>query len=761
MSTIEPEPVSTMINRNPSLEAQREPTPTEQRRTQLWLTWLSSIGIWAQPREDRVEEILSHKSESKSGNARIRRRLKSLRQEYSHFKGHGAVASYRRNAFTSFLSGQPSLTRFSCDNLLSYWTFRYPGDGGDLARLRVHENEKTSDWMHRILVQLEENTPDTLQLVAFAEQPGRQDLEGVFSSLRYTVATMSGRLGTLHLFPTWIMEVLLAHTWGIELMPWSRSYGPQNVYEFARPKPLALPSLRASSRCNSVTSFESAEKRYWGQDRHRPGNLDPTRGKNEMLLFWQSDLVPFTSDFAVYIWEYQKEIPAAEYAKVILCPPGFETESTRLVITFQTCRAHTLFSEKRDSRFRTPRTTASLANDNGPRWSPLSDVVVSIYCVFEVMIADTSKFMSDCHEQASRMHLIGRKNPSTSKVRFLMHLEDRRKAAKAGVTHALDVLSVFVAWAQQETNDSGEQLSALKEDLEFLDQELGKLQTDIEKDQDVLRQHFQLEQDLRLFRLTLLAAIFLPLSFTTSLFGMNIAAVDDSTVDESGTYFFSKWTNTTIASLVPDAQGPTKALVSMIQQSSNTSYPWQTVLITAIALLSTLPLTLFFGAIIRSLTVSASKYVVYWRAVAVIAGTAYIIFSIIASSTTLLIPFDEAGGWDLIDYNSTITFIFQRFIIINTVINSPFFLYVLWMVYRSWRSSRHLLLWASILGVTVVFSVLTFTLGFRGDKNIPPLMLFPWLYLGLALWYMRWRKRAVDLTDVVASNMSGDEHSRR
>ncbi|KAI1149708.1 hypothetical protein F4825DRAFT_453171 [Nemania diffusa] len=623
MSVVEPGPVNVGPLWRPSLEAQTEPAPRDQHRKFQWLTRLFYAGLEAQISEDRVEEILHQ--ESKYEHAPVSRQLKSLRREYNHFKEHAAVATYRRNAFISLLSGQPLITTFSCHSLLSYWTFRSPENPAKNGRAEVHNDEKIGKWFHQILGHLEENTPRTLQLVVLAEQPSRDDLKGLFSSLRFTIATISGRLDTLHLFPTWAIEVLLAHTWGVEIMPWSPSSGPQNVFEFARPKPLRLPS--------------------WGQDASRPGNLDPSRGKNEMMLMWQSNLIPFTSDFAVYIWEYQKSIPPAEYAKVIVCPAELETESSRLVIAFRSCRAHRLFSEKRENRMGTIP-----ANGNGSHWSPMSEVILSIYCVFEVMISDTAKFVDCCHEQASQIHLVGRKNPSTSKLRFLLHLEDRRKAAKSGVAHALEVLPVFVLWARQQgAIEAKEKADALKEDLEFLDQELLKLQVDIEGDQETLRQHFQLEQDLRLFRLTVLAAVFLPLSFTTSLFGMNISTISDNEIDANGTAYFSEWTNATVDSLAPDIQNSTKALVSMIQQSSNLSFSWQTFAITAVSLLFTLPLALFVGAIIRGFILSAAKYAVYWRIIAVIAGIAYIISSIITSAASTLFPLPN-GEFD--DINS-------------------------------------------------------------------------------------------------------------
>lgn len=119
------------------------------------------------------------------------------------------------------------------------------------------------------------------------------------------------------------------------------------------------------------------------------------------------------------------------------------------------------------------------------------------------------------------MSVISRRNPTISKLRFMMHLEDSRKIASDGIRHATNVLDNLVVWAEQNIRGGAEatavpvhveKLAALREDLEFCDQELERLRSYNEADQQTLRQHFQLSQDLTLFRLTLLAAIFLPLS---------------------------------------------------------------------------------------------------------------------------------------------------------------------------------------------------------------------------------------------------------
>lgn len=111
-----------------------------------------------------------------------------------------------------------------------------------------------------------------------------------------------------------------------------------------------------------------------------------------------------------------------------------------------------------------------------------------------------------------------------------MHLEDCRQVGHNGVKHGLEVLKMLSLWAEQchrlPANTPGpafrDPFATVREDLEFEDKEFLRLEIQIGEDLKVLRSHFQLAQDLTLFRLTILAAIFLPLSFATSLFGMNM-----------------------------------------------------------------------------------------------------------------------------------------------------------------------------------------------------------------------------------------------
>lgn len=111
-----------------------------------------------------------------------------------------------------------------------------------------------------------------------------------------------------------------------------------------------------------------------------------------------------------------------------------------------------------------------------------------------------------------------------------MHLEECCKVGHNGVAYAHEVLATLLEWTEQQQKPPsdnvkiicGDLFFKIQEDLEFFNIQFRQLQINIHEDLEMLRQHVQLAQDLILFRLTILAAIFLPLSFATSFFGMNL-----------------------------------------------------------------------------------------------------------------------------------------------------------------------------------------------------------------------------------------------
>lgn len=339
-----------------------------------------------------------------------------------------------------------------------------------------------------------------------------------------------------------------------------------------------------------------------------------------------------------------------------------------------------------------------------------------------------------------------------------MHLEDSRKIASDGIKHATTVLDNLAAWAEQNIQAGTEAraallhidtMAALREDLEFCDQELERLGSYTETDQQTLRQHFQLSQDLTLFRLTLLAAIFLPLSFTTSLFGMNMKNTDEG----FGNFF--NFTNTTIGDFTDsitdnNLRNSTEALISIISTSGNLNYDWGVFAGTAIGLLFILPFTLAVGTIMRTTVVSVVRYIKYWRALTLlVAGVvllAVMAFSILGGfmGRVLLVKWYDSEGYDSAYYLTGWIDSWEGFgsyyddfppliswgeylLYPYWAINGLLLLMLIFLVYQSWSEGKERFFWTTQLLVTACcFTIDFMLLGYP----LFPFMIIPWVWLG-------------------------------
>lgn len=225
-----------------------------------------------------------------------------------------------------------------------------------------------------------------------------------------------------------------------------------------------------------------------------------------------------------------------------------------------------------------------------------------------------------------------RRHPTTEKFRYFVHLEDCRALADDGVIHALRVLDSLQTWIVrletiQPLWDGGitftERIEVLRDDLKYLAQQLNLTKKHILNARNTVKEHLEMKQNTRSFAITILAAIFLPLSFATSFFGMNLNTTTPSS--ESG---FSDYTAAWIGNSTSDLQNPLKALVSAIGTSGAMTFSWRSFYVTAICLTLTSPLSLTINNVFRKLFRFASRSTVYWRAMLLLPGLAFVLCSV-------------------------------------------------------------------------------------------------------------------------------------
>lgn len=607
------------------------------------------------------------------------------------------------------------------------------------------------------------------------EEPGSEDLPSFFSFSHFTQATFRGNLKTIHSEPAWVLLFVVAVTWGIYLQPWATDPDAQEAHELARPMPLMRPSLRSAY----VTPGPSNHI-HWGSKSQNNGNLDANRGDNEILLSWLRSVTSFKRDLNVYIWEPHTKFPSTEHAKILICPPRDHKGVMRIVISLRSCRLHAAYIKSRDAYL----AEQSVPTPGGQDPQPWSNALLSILCVLEVLVSDTDEFLRAYHNESARMvsipsalcettdfswhwltrstqRVVSRQNPTISKLRFMMHLEDSRKIASDGTKHAMNVLDNLAVWAEQNTQTRTEtraallhvdKMAAIREDLEFCDREIERLGSYTETDQQTLRQHFQLSQDLTLFRLTLLAAIFLPLSFTTSLFGMNMKNADE------GFGTFSEFKNDTLGNITGNItdnslRNITEALVSIISTSGNLNYDWAVFAGTAIGLTFILPLTLAVGAIMRTTVVSVVRYIKYWRALTLlIAGI--ILLAVMAISIlggflgrVFWAQFYNSVGYGPGNIDRWISSWYgfgtnyqyappgwgsrlrwaDYLLYPYWAINGLLLLMLIFLLYQSWSEGKERFFWTTQLLVTASCFTIDFMLM---AYPLFPFMVIPWVWLG-------------------------------
>jgi hypothetical protein len=180
-----------------------------------------------------------------------------------------------------------------------------------------------------------------------------------------------------------------------------------------------------------------------------------------------------------------------------------------------------------------------------------------------------------------------------------------------GVCHAIHVLDNIKPWitkqqGQQRLWNGGQpfndRIVELRGDLAFIRTELVKAGKGIQRLQKMIREHLDLTQGRRNWVLMIVAAIYLPLSFTTSLFGMNMAA--PAPIGEGA---LSTSTNQTLAGLSPGVRGSTIAIVTAIESSGPLTWEWKRFGLIAGTLFITLPLSLLLSRIFRW----TARFVVY------------------------------------------------------------------------------------------------------------------------------------------------------
>lgn len=272
-------------------------------------------------------------------------------------------------------------------------------------------------------------------------------------------------------------------------------------------------------------------------------------------------------------------------------------------------------------------------------------------------------------------------------------------------------------WCAGESFQS--RFASLQSDLDFFRDQFPKVGKEIKELQQTLHEHLNMTHNRRNFILTIIAAVYLPLSFAATLFGMNI---NNST--STGPQGFSNWTASWIDSSPAEIQNSTKALVSTVGSSGPLTYSWKTFIITAACLLVSIPFSLTIGGILRLAYRGTTYYVTYWRVFAVFPSVAFIFLSIFGNTPPL------ANNW--------------LFLACNLLL----FAFMAIRAYQTWKVGNYFYLLMVFAAIPIPLAV-SFLYGL-------PLMLIPWLFLGYAWLKPWWRRRKQEKARV--QDAAADSH---
>lgn len=257
-------------------------------------------------------------------------------------------------------------------------------------------------------------------------------------------------------------------------------------------------------------------------------------------------------------------------------------------------------------------------------WTCQAEVVLSLIALVRVVILETTDFLNELGVKLTAMvswHLnpllcidsfcidrsvqkiLSRRKPSTSKIRYLAHLQDCREAACAGLEQVLQTCENVRLWIDSHQDrqtwwDGGQafddRLDTLKEDLNFLRRAIQAKESEWDELRQHLHEHVNLVQNRRIFLTTIVAGLYIPLSFTTSLFGMNMVPMSVKSQNNVAEAIAED-----IATLPVEYKNSTMAIISALNSAGNLNYQWRTFAITAASLMMTLPIGILFDSLVR------------------------------------------------------------------------------------------------------------------------------------------------------------------
>ncbi|KAM0715543.1 hypothetical protein Q7P37_009041 [Cladosporium fusiforme] len=267
-------------------------------------------------------------------------------------------------------------------------------------------------------------------------------------------------------------------------------------------------------------------------------SIETTLRGIDITLEWlrkppQFDTFLGSHDWSIYVSEPYNQSPKLEVLRVKdITEDGSANRRLLLVATSGTVLAHL----KR-------RYHEAVVSRSMNRTFRVEDQVLDLlFTSCETVIADVRQYITKSTDLLHDLDMASRSNPSLSKVQFLLHMHECHDwAMQACRQNAGTISSIFLSLlpapqTAQHLYGRAQMSKRHTDDLMFLAFELEKHASHIFKLREVVSGQIDLLDKRRNRTIGMFIAIYVPLAFATSFFGMNIEDRSDPT---------PVWTNTT------------------------------------------------------------------------------------------------------------------------------------------------------------------------------------------------------------------------
>ncbi|RDW56866.1 hypothetical protein BP5796_12933 [Coleophoma crateriformis] len=335
-----------------------------------------------------------------------------------------------------------------------------------------------------------------------------------------------------------------------------------------------------------------------------------------MTLKWYSTCEEYKGDLDSYVWQTYTQPPYSEYLRLYVSK-GKHGRYQRIIINFKTQTLSHHFAElffcHRDE------TSISMLSDDKHAAFKLAEIIT---CLFQLVAETSETFILGLKDQIEKLTYDGRKRPSGSKIQFLLRLEDCRLDA----LRCLGDCALLIADTRKSLLGysilDGDLQSKIQADLDVCEinflaliSTLESTKDSIEKTRRMLSQQLNLLQIRRQSVFAILAAIYLPLQFTSGFFGMNMTNTSLGTASSnSNTNFTNSAASNTSLDLTNVISGQFDDLINAISLTGPQTWDFRVYWTIVVPFtFGSIVLPFLAGPITRYFSKTMARYRPYWR----------------------------------------------------------------------------------------------------------------------------------------------------